>query len=368
MQNTACAPTEPSLIGGPVNAIATPALVVDLDRLEQNLRRLAEYFASRPAKLRPHFKSHKCVELARRQLATGSCTGITCAKLSEAEQLVAGKVNDILIANQVVGADKARRLAALNRSATVHSAVDSLVNARELSTAASEAGVCIPVLVEVDIGMKRCGVSAGAPALDLAREVSRLPGLRFDGLQGYEGHLVSLPDHEERARKTREAFAPLVATRRLIEEAGLRVAIVSGGGTGTFDITGNIEGVDEIQAGSYALMDQSYSQVRPEFVIARWVLATVLSAHDGCAVVDVGTKGMGCEFGMPGVQDFPEAKARYNAEEHTPFDGLVANVGDKVRLVPSHGCTTQNLHRRMWVTRGGKVIDVWPIEAAGCLE
>lgn len=351
-----------------MNAIPTPALVLDLDRLEQNLRHMADYFVSRPAKLRPHFKSHKCVELARRQLGAGSCIGITCAKLSEAEQLVAGKTSDILIANQVVGPDKAKRLAALNRNAIVRSAVDSLVNARELSAAASEAGVCIPVLVEVDIGMKRCGVAAGAPALDLSREINRLPGLRFDGLQGYEGHLVSLPNHEERARKTREAFVPLVEACRMIEGAGIRVAIVSGGGTGTFDITGNIEGVDEIQAGSYALMDQSYAQVRPEFVIARWVLATVLSARDGCAVVDVGTKGMGCEFGLPVVEGFPEAKARYNAEEHTPFDGLVANVGDKVRVIPSHGCTTQNLHRRMWITRAGKIMEVWPIEASGCLE
>ena len=360
--------SEPSLIGRPVNAIPTPALVVDLDRLEQNLRRLAEYFATRPAKLRPHFKSHKCVELARRQLAAGSCTGITCAKLSEAEQLVAGNVSDILIANQVVGPDKARRLAALNRTATVRSAVDSPVNARELSTAATAAGVCIPVLVEVDLGMKRCGVSAGAPALELAREITDLPGLRFDGLQGYEGHLVTLPDYAERARRTREAFAPLVETRGMIEGAGIRVAIVSGGGTGTFDITGNVEGVDEVQAGSYALMDQSYAQVRPEFVVARWVLATVLSAQAGCAVVDVGTKGMGCEFGLPAVEGFPGAKARYNAEEHTPFDGLAAKVGDQVRGVPSHGCTTQNLHRRMWMTRAGKVVEVWPIEGSGCLE
>ncbi len=368
MQKTGCAPTEPPLIGSPVNAIPTPALIVDLDRLEQNLRRMADYFSQRPAKLRPHFKSHKCVELARRQLAAGSCTGITCAKLSEAEQLVAGRVRDVLIANQVVGPDKARRLAALNRSATVRSAVDSLVNAQELSAAATEAGVCIPVLVEVDIGMKRCGVSAGAPALDLAREIRRLPGLRFDGLQGYEGHLVSLPSFEERASRTRAAFTPLVETRRLIESSGIQVAIVSGGGTGTFDITGNLEGVDEIQAGSYALMDQSYAQVRPEFVVARWVLATVLSAQAGCAVVDVGTKGMGCEFGLPVVEGFPAARARYNAEEHTPFDGLAANVGDKVRVVPSHGCTTQNLHRRMWITRAGKIVEVWPIEAAGCLE
>lgn len=206
--------SEPSLFGVPVNAIPTPALVVDLDRLEQNPRWLADYFATRPAKLRPHFKSHKCVELARRQLAAGSCAGTACAKLSEAEQLVAGKVSDILIANQVVGPDKARRLAALNRTTTVRSAVDSRVNARELAAAAAAAGVRIPVLVEVDLGMKRCGVSAGAPALELAREITGLPGLRFDGLQGYEGHLVTLPDHAERARRTRQAFAPL-AHRRL---------------------------------------------------------------------------------------------------------------------------------------------------------
>jgi D-serine deaminase-like pyridoxal phosphate-dependent protein len=154
----------------------------------------------------------------------------------------------------------------------------------------------------------------------------------------------------------------------MIEGAGIRVAIVSGGGTGTFDITGNVEGVDEVQAGSYALMDQSYAQVRPEFLVARWVLVTVLSARAGCAVVDVGTKGMGCEFGLPVVEGFPGAKARYNAEEHTPFDGLAAKVGDQVRVVPSHGCTTQNLHRRMWMTRAGKVVEVWPIEGSGCLE
>jgi D-serine deaminase-like pyridoxal phosphate-dependent protein len=211
-------------------------------------------------------------------------------------------------------------------------------------------------------------VAAGAPALQLAREITRLPGLRFDGLQGYEGHLVSLPDPQERARKTREAFGPLLETRRAIEAAGIRVGIVSGGGTGTFDITGNLPGVDEVQAGSYALMDRSYAAVRAEFAVARWVLVTVLSVQPGWAVVDVGTKGVGCEFGLPALEGFPEAKARYNAEEHTPFDGLAAQVGDKLRLVPSHGCTTQNLHRKLWATRAGKVVESWPIEASGCLE
>ncbi|MCX7825798.1 MAG: DSD1 family PLP-dependent enzyme [Verrucomicrobiae bacterium] len=356
------------LIGAPVSAIPTPAPIVDLDRLEGNLRRMASYFAARPCKLRPHFKSHKCVELARRQLAAGGCSGTTCAKLSEAEQLVAGGVTDILIANQVVGSDKARRLAVLNHKATVRSAVDSVHNARELSAAASNNNTTIPVLVEVDVGMKRCGVPPGEPALALAQEIMRLPGLRFDGLQGYEGHLVALPDRDERASKTREALAPLIETRRLIERAGIPVAIVSSGGTGTYDITGNIEGVNEVQCGSYALMDGAYARIRPEFVVARWILATVISARDGWAVVDVGTKGLGCEFGLPTIEGRPDAKARYTAEEHTPFDGLAAQVGDKLRIIPSHGCTTQNLYRQMWIARGDTIVDVWPIEGAGCLE
>ncbi|HWI57646.1 MAG TPA: DSD1 family PLP-dependent enzyme, partial [Bacillota bacterium] len=357
-----------TFIGQLADTIPTPAPVVDLDRLEQNLRQLAGYFGARACKLRPHFKSHKCVELARRQVAAGACVGITCAKLAEAEQLAAGGIQDILIANQVVGADKARRLAALNGRAIVRCAVDSPANARQLATAATEAGVVIPVLIEVDIGMRRCGVAPGAPTLALAQEIGRLPGLRLDGLQAYEGHLVTLPDLEERRRRVGEAFAPVLQTRRQLEVAGLVVPILSGGGTGTYDITGNLDGVDEVQCGSYALMDWSYARIRPEFVVARWIQATVVSAHPDYAVVDVGTKGLGCEFGPPILAGCPEAKARSTAEEHTSFDGLKAEVGQKVRLIPSHGCTTQNLHRRLWLTRGGKIVDVWPIEGAGCLE
>ena len=189
--------TDTDLLGQPIESIPTPALVVDLDLLEQNLRHMAAYFAERPCKLRPHFKSHKCVELARRQLAAGACTGITCAKLAEAEQLAAGGIHDILIANQVVGADKARRLAALNRHATVRCAVDSLANARELSGVATDAGIRIPVLIEVDIGMKRCGVPPGTPTLELARVLERVHGTAHGGLavQGREPARLVGADH-----------------------------------------------------------------------------------------------------------------------------------------------------------------------------
>jgi D-serine deaminase-like pyridoxal phosphate-dependent protein len=268
----------------------------------------------------------------------------------------------------VVGADKARRLAALNRQATVRCAVDSLENARQFSGVATESGVCIPVLLEVDIGMKRCGVPPGTPACELARELSRLPGLRFDGLQAYEGHVVDLPDPAERRRKTCDAVAQVIETRRVLERAGLPVAMVSGGGTGTYDITGSLDGMDEVQCGSYALMDWSYARVRTEFVVARWILATIVSSHPGYSIADVGAKGLGCEFGRPLVAGRPEAEARSVSEEHTTFDGLQADVGDTVRLVPSHGCTTQNLYRRMWIMRSGTIVDLWPIAGSGCLE
>jgi D-serine deaminase-like pyridoxal phosphate-dependent protein len=352
----------------PLEALTTPALVVAADALEHNLRLMAEYFASRPCKLRPHFKSHKCVSLAHRQLRAGSAVGITCAKLSEAEVLVAGGVKDVLIANQVVGPAKARRLAQLNRQASVRSAVDSSVNVAELGQAAQEAGVSIGVLAEVDIGMRRCGVQPGADTLALAKLVAETPGLRLGGLQGYEGHLVMIPDLAERRRRTLQAMQLLLAQRRALEEAGLACPIVSGGGTGTYDITGEIEGVDEVQAGSYALMDCHYIRLRPEFQNALSVLSTIISAAGARAVADVGLKGMGNDFGLPVVAGHAEAKVRYVAEEHTVIDGLASAIGRQIRLIPTHGCTTCNLHRQMWIIRNGIVEDVWPIEASGCLE
>ena len=351
-----------------LDSVETPALVADLDVLNANLRFMAEYFSRKTCRVRPHFKSHKCVELARRQIAAGSASGVTCAKLSEAEQLARGGVADILIANQVVGKGKSRRLAELNRTAVVRCAVDSIEQVEQLAEAAREAGGTIPVLVEVDVGMRRCGVAPGPPAVDLARRIADAKGLRFDGLQGYEGHLVCLENGADRAAKTREALRPLVDTRRAIEAGGLPVAIVSSGGTGTYDVTGNIAGIDEVQCGSYALMDWYYAKIRPEFKIARWILATVISAREGQAVVDVGAKGIGAEFGLPVVEGHPEARARYLAEEHVPFDHLTARVGDRLRLIPSHGCTTHNLYRRMWVTRNGVVEGAWEIEGSGCLE
>ena len=357
-----------TFIGKPVEALPTPALVVDLEALDHNLNLLATYFAQRPARLRPHFKSHKCVTLAKRQLAVGSAVGITCAKLAEAEVLVAGGIKDVLIANQVVGPAKAAKIGFPEPGRDVRTAVDSPANVAELGAAAVAAKVTIGVLVEVDVGMRRCGVSGGEPAVALARTICKTPGLRFDGLQAYEGHLVTLPDFEERRSKVTEAMAAVRATRDLLQATGLPCPMVSGGGTGTYDITGNLPHFNEIQAGSYALMDCSYKKVSPVFQNALSILATIISAKDGFAVADVGLKGMGNEFGLPIVAGAPEAKARSIAEEHLPLDNFPATIGQKVRIIPSHGCTTCNLHRRMWISRAGIVEDVWAIEASGCLE
>ena len=355
-------------IGQPLDALPTPALVVDIEALDDNLRRLADYFADRPCRIRPHFKSHKCIALIRRQLAAGSCSGVTCAKLSEAEQLVAGGLEDVLIANQVVGPDKARRLAELNRKALVRCAVDAPEQIAELAAAAADGATTIPVLVEVDVGMSRCGVPPGEPALALARLAADTPGVRFDGLQGFEGHMVYVTDPRQRNEQTRRSMEPLVETRRRIEAAGLSPCLVSSGGTGTYDLTGNMDGIDEVQCGTYALMDGKYNQVRPEFRVARWVLATVISAHPDYVVVDVGLKGIGCDMGAPLVEGHPQAKARYTAEEHVPIDHMTGRVGDTLRLVPLHGCTTHHLYREMWIVRDGRIEDLWPIEGAGCLE
>jgi D-serine deaminase-like pyridoxal phosphate-dependent protein len=357
-----------SLVGQPIDALTTPALVVDADLLEANLRLLADYFADRICRIRPHFKSHKCVELARRQLAAGRCSGVTCAKLSEAEKLAEGGLDDILVANQVVGPAKARRLAELNKTALVRCAIDAREQIVELNEAALDAGVTIPVFIEVDVGMKRCGVPPGDPAVELAKRVADAEGLRFDGLQGFEGHMVYVVDKDERDEETRASLERLVETRYAIEEAGLGPCMVSSGGTGTYDLTGNMAGIDEVQCGTYALMDGKYNKVRPEFRIARWVLATIISAHDDFVVVDVGLKGIGCDMGSPLIEGHPEALARYTAEEHVPIDHMTGKVGDQLRLVPLHGCTTHHLHRRMWITRNGVIEDAWDIEGAGCLE
>jgi D-serine deaminase-like pyridoxal phosphate-dependent protein len=352
--------------------IDTPALLLDADALEVNLQTMAAFFTRRRSKLRPHFKSHKCTTIARLQMRAGA-VGITCAKLGEAEVVADAGIRNILIANQIVGPLKIRRLMDLCRRADPMVAVDSADNVRMLSEHALAAGVSIGVLVEVDIGMGRCGVAPGQTGLELARLVSSSAGLRFEGLQGYEGHCVDLRDEAERVEKTRHALKLLVETRRLIERSGLQVNLVSGGGTGTYTITGDWEGVDEVQAGSYAAMDWWYGDIRPEFRQAMSILATVISRpHPTLVVIDVGRKGVGAEWGAPRVKTLPGSRvASYGSEEHmmiaVPQDATI-RIGERLEIIPSHGCTTSNLYPEFIVHRAGVVTDRWPIEGRGKLQ
>jgi D-serine deaminase-like pyridoxal phosphate-dependent protein len=355
--------------GSPIEDLDTPALLLDRAAADRNLRRMAEFFRDRPCQLRPHFKNHKCVTLARRQMAAGSAVGMTCAKLGEAEVLAEHGFTDLLIANQVVGRRKLDRLVQVAHRADLKVAVDALGQAEAISRAAAAAGVEIGILIEVDIGMGRCGVPAGQPVLDLARGIVRLPGLRLDGIQAFEGHAVYIDDPQQRDQTVRKSFAPVIESRRLLERHGIDVRILSGGASSTYQITGTIDGVDELQAGSYATMDWRYARMLPEFEVALSVLARVISRRDDTAVLDVGLKGAGNEFGLPRIKDEPDAEIpSFVSEEHCIVRNVPGwTVGQAVQLLPSHACTTCNLYRKLYVHEAGRIVDVWPIEAAGKL-
>ncbi len=354
-------------IGKTVYELPTPCIIAEEEKLNYNLKYLSDYFGDKKCRLRPHFKSHKCVTLAKKQIALPNTNGITCAKVSEAEQLVAGGIPDVLIANQVIGKDKTARIAEMNKHAKVRVAVDSETGIKQLDEAVSAVGVKIGVLIEVDIGMNRGGVLPGQAVYDLAEKISSCKGLSLDGLQSYEGHIVTLENYEERKKQVEAAMGPLMETRRELETMGYNI-FISSGGTGTYDITGQIEGIDELQSGSYALMDSVYKKIRPEFQYARYILTTVISKRGNTITVDVGLKGMGAEYGTPEIIGLPEAKNLYVAEEHTVFENADAKIGDKLKLIPPHGCTTNNLYSHMWIAKNDIITDVWPIEGRGCVE
>ena len=349
--------------------VDTPALVLDKAKLERNIRRMADFAAGGPAKLRPHAKTHKCVEIAKLQLDAGA-VGITCAKVGEAEAMVDGGIADILIANQIVGPLKIARLVALAGRCTVTVAVDDADNVRRLSAAAVAAGVTLGVFLEVNVGMDRCGVEPGEPALALARQVTDAPGLVFAGLQAYEGHLQNVVPFAEREARTRVDMRKALTAKEHIEAAGLPVAAVSGCGTGTHTVTGRLPWMTELQCGSYATMDAQYASVGgADYENALTVLVTVISRpRPEMAIVDAGLKAVTPEFGDPTV--LVEGAAWHDfSEEHGevalsgPAQGL--RVGDKIELIPRHGCTTVNLYDRYHVIEDGAHSATWRVAARG---
>ena len=308
-----------SVIGQPLAALDSPQLVIDLDVVDANLRRMLGAFRDRPVAVRVHFKSLKCAGLARYVAAAGA-SGFLCAKLNEAEVLADAGLTDIFIANEIVGPIKVRRLAELARRARVRVCVDDAQNVEALAQAARAAGVTLGVLVEVDVGQHRCGVEPGEPALALARRVHASPGLRFVGLQGYDGHLQMVPDPGERRARCLEGLQALVATRRLIEGAGIPVDVVTGACTGTWEFVGFHERVTEIQPGSFVLMDCAYHAIRPEFACALSIAATVVSRRPAWYVLDAGSKAISRDFGTPTLKNRPQDKVLKLSEEHTTVD------------------------------------------------
>jgi D-serine deaminase-like pyridoxal phosphate-dependent protein len=354
-----------------VDEIPTPAVVVDVAALERNVRRMADFFATGPCRLRPHFKAHKTPEIARRQLAAGSCVGLTCATVSEAE-VAAGFCDDLLIANEPIGPGKCDRVARLAGRVRTTVAVDSTAGLEAIAASARRAGVTVGVLIDLNVGQTRCGVLPGPAAVDLARRTAGTAGVELRGTMGYEGHVVSLPDRADREARTREAMAGLVATAASIRAAGLPCGIVSAGGTGTYDISGRIDGITEIQAGSYVLMDTDYGRLDVPFEQAFWALGTIISRPDpGRCVADCGHKSMTKDHGLPTVRGIEGASVVSLNDEHAtiaiPADSRIA-IGDRVFLRPSHTDPTMNLHDVIYALENEKVIGVWPIAARGYPE
>jgi D-serine deaminase-like pyridoxal phosphate-dependent protein len=336
--------------------------------MERNIRRMADFFADGSCRLRPHFKAHKTPEIARRQLAAGSCAGLTCATVGEAE-IAAELCDDILIANQMLGPGKASRVATLAQGVDLKVAIDSVAGLDDIASAAIKAGSTVGVLVDLNVGLPRCGVAPGEEAVALARRAAETAGVRLRGLMGYEGHVVGIEDRLKREAGVGKALEGLTSTVRRFRQAGLPCDIVSAGATGTYDITGRIDGITEIQAGSYVLMDSAYAELDIPFEQALTVLGTVLSRPSPTlCVADCGHKACTFDHGRPGVKGIQDASVLLLSDEHASINlpaDFPITPGDRIELLPSHVDPTINLHDVIYALENGTVIDVWPVAARG---
>ncbi len=353
-------------IGQALDSLDTPQLLLDLDVVDRNLAFMQQACAKSGKGLRIHFKSLKTAGLAK-YLASKGAPAFLCAKTNEAEVLVDAGISDVFVANQIIGPNKLARLARLAKRAKVRLCVDDASNVRQMGEAARAEKVTLEVLVEVDIGMNRCGVEPGEPVLELARLIRAEAGLRFVGLQAYDGHLQLLPDPGEKEKLSRAGLDQLVRTRQLLEDAGIPAEVVSGAGTGTWNFAATHPAVTELQPGSFLLMDAAYHAVRPEFGCSLSILTTVMSRRPKWYVLDAGSKAISQDFGKPLIKGHSEEKVTKLAEEHAKVedDGQGPKVGEQREVYPAHCCATMNLHRQVIAIRGGHVEAVWPIEASG---
>jgi len=349
----------------------TPALLLDADILERNLRKMATMSAQTGTQVRPHFKVHKCIEIVRKQLELGAI-GVTCAKLSEAEVLADHGIDNILVANEIVGQPKIRRLIQLARRVNVMVGVDHPLAVEALDAAAAESNMRLAVLVDVDLGMKRNGI-VPEKAAGLVRKVVASTGLEFRGLMGYEGHLINLPPGEEKTRAVNEALDCLSFVVEELKADGIQVPIVSAGGTGDYQIAACHPAVTELQVGTYAVMDTLYASFTPDFEQAMTILCTVTSRPSRKRVIlDVGRKGVNIALSTASLKDRPTIEMEYTYAEHGALkvneDAPDLVPGVKVELRMPYACGTIHMYEKIHVIRDGEVIDVWAVAGRGKLQ
>lgn len=365
----------PATIGMPIAAIDTPALLVDLDALEFNLASVHDRILAAGVAVRPHAKAHKSVDLARRQIAAGA-TGICCQKASEAEVFVRAGFTDILITNEVIGRQKCERVARLASGARIGLCVDHPEQVRQIGEAARAQGSRVELLVEVDIGHGRCGVEDAAAALALARAIKSHDGsLLFGGIHAFRGSAQHMREPGERAQAVSAAVLKVTGIVRALEGEGFSCPTITGGGTGTYLLEAGSRLYTEVQPGSYVLMDTDYAANRnagdmPPLRHALQALCSVISVHSSHAVLDGGLKAFAVDQGLPRILHAGWS-VKSLSDEHCVVvrepGALPLELGDKVRLLPSHCDPTVNLHDWLIAVRGNAVEEIWPVSARGAL-
>jgi len=363
-----------SLIGTDKFSLDTPILCIDLDVMESNIGKMAGFMRERGKEWRPHQKCHKTPAIAHKQLAAGAI-GVTCAKVSEAEVMAAGGIRSILIANMIVGERKWERVASLCRTADPIIGCDHFAQVEPLAAVCRRVGVTCPMLVEVDIGLHRVGARPGRDTLELVQAIDKLEGVRPAGIMGYEGHLLQVPDQDEKRQQINDAMGILGECHDAIVASGIPCDIVSAGGTGSYQITSDCPGITELQAGGGIFADPMYRSKchLTDLEYSLSVLTTVVSRPEKTrAVLDAGRKSHHPDFQMPLVKGHPDAQAVQVSAEHCSLElsGESQNlkIGDKIELIPGYADFTTILHEEFYGFRGDRLEVVWPILGRGKLQ
>jgi|TARA_B110000967_G_scaffold209116_1_gene263840 3-hydroxy-D-aspartate aldolase len=365
----------PAEIGMAEEDICTPALIVDLDAFENNVKLMGNFINKNGIRHRAHAKTHKSADIARYQIEQGGACGICCQKVSEAEALVAEGITDVMISNQVVDPRKIDRLTALAVQARVIVCIDDAGNIDALSAAAGTHNVEIECLVEIDCGAGRCGVSPGLPAVQLAKKIASSKGLIFSGLQAYHGPAQHVHDYSDRKAKIDEAASKVSETVDLLNAEGLSCEIIGGAGTGTYYFESASNVYNELQCGSYIFMDADYQRVLDEeqnyiseFENSLFIYTSIMShTKPDIAICDAGLKVQSVDSGLPVVFGRDDITYLRCADEH----GVIADpkgvlkLNDKLKLIPGHCDPTCNAHDWYVGVRNGKVECLWPITARG---